>query len=147
MTGYLSVIPALFGSLGFLLFFNSDRRHMLMGSLNGALGWFVFLLVKNLGGDLFVCSLVGTLIATVASEILARTAKAPSTIYYISGIIPMVPGSNLYYMVEGFINGNKEQALFQGSALLWTILGMAVGVSAVLGILWTVRKIRQSRQG
>ena len=143
MTNYLTLIPAFFGSLGFLLFFSTDKKHPLMGSLNGALGWLVFLIIKDLGGSLFLCSLIGALVASIAPEILARVYKAPSTIFYIGGIVPMVPGSNLYYMVEAFFNGNMERAIAQGAALLWTILGMAVGAAVVLGVLWTIRRAKR----
>ena len=145
MTGYLTLIPAFFGSLGFLFLFNVKYKHLIGGAFNGAAAWLVFLLIKDIGGSLFVSSLAGTIVAAALAEILARTRKAPSTLFYIGGIVPMVPGSNLYYMVEAFMNSDMDKAAEQGLALIWTILGIAVGAAAVLGIIWTIRKVKQDK--
>lgn len=145
MTGYFTLIPAFFGSMGFLLLFNVKWRHLFIASLNGAAGWIVFLLIQQMGGSLFLSSLAGTLVASTIAEFLARARKAPSTVFYIGGIIPMVPGSNLYYMVEAFMSSDMVKAGEQGLALIWTMLGIAVGAATVLGIIWTIRKAKKDR--
>lgn len=146
MNSYLTIIPAFFGCLGFAMFFNMNKSHILISAVNGAFAWFVFVLFHRMGSSLFICSLAGTLAASIGSEVLARVKKAPSTIFYIPGIVPMVPGSNLYYMIEALMHEDMAEAGIQAYALLWTILGIAVGAAAVLGVIWTKRKISVYRR-
>ena len=41
------------------------------------------------------------------SHILARTLKAPVTIFLVPGILPLVPGGPIYRSVYYFINDNS----------------------------------------
>lgn len=41
---------------------------------------------------------------------------------------------------------DMAEAGIQAYALLWTILGIAVGAAAVLGVIWTKRKISVYRR-
>lgn len=138
---YLTILYAAIGSLGFSLFFHLGIRHVLPAVLDGVCGWIVFLLLYNEAAcPLFVCALAAAVFVSVAAEFLARALKAPSTIYYTIAIVPLVPGSNLYYLIEALIRENGEAALQQLYALCWTMLGIGTGAAAVLGVLWTWRR-------
>lgn len=61
-------------------------------------------LVFFLGTDL-IQYFIATVIIALYSEIMARIHKVPITVYLIAALIPLVPGSGIYYTMEHALTG------------------------------------------
>ena len=72
--------------------------------------------------------MIGSMVATIISEILARVLKSPTTVFLIPSIIPFVPGAMLFYMMYNLINGNIDKFNTYFSNLGLASLGIAVGI-------------------
>lgn len=142
MNPLLHVFYAALGSLGFCFFLHVDKRHFLPGTLNGAAAWALYLLTEHLGLPVFVCNLLAALMAAAAAEVLSRKLKAPAVIFYIPGIVPLVPGSALYYMMEALVQNDYALAGQKAFVLLWTLLGIGVGCAFVIAGIDIWRKLR-----
>jgi len=147
MISYITILYALIGSLGFALFFNIAKRHIIPATLNGTIGWAAYVIMNNVfHGTVFINALVAGLLIAILAENFARIFKAPSSIYHIIGLIPLVPGSNLYYLAEALLSENATRALEQLKALAWNMLGIGAGAAAVLGVIWMTRRIKAGRK-
>ena len=59
---------------------------------------------------------------------MARWRKAPANVYLIPGIVPLLPGSALYYAMEGAIYSDMEVFTQRGIDALLASLGIAGGI-------------------
>lgn len=146
MNSFLQVLYAAAGTLGFCLYFHIGREHLLPATLSGAVSWIVYLMLQSIWPHPFFCAFGSSLCAAAAAELLARKCKAPAVIFYIAGIIPLVPGSTLYYMMEAVVKGNYVLASEKGVSLIWTITGIGAGAALVIGLLETWYRLRGDRK-
>lgn len=134
----VKLIASFFGSAAFAVVFNSNKRLVVFGALNGLLTYFVYYAVFYFLESAFVAALLSTAIAAAFSEILARKKRAPSSVFLIPGVIPTVPGSNLYFFMRNMLEKNFTAALTELGIALSIALGIAsgtVGVSIIWGII------------
>ena len=97
MQELIQIFCATLGTLGFALLFRVRREHLLFATLGGALSWTAYLAVGFAGAGVFLSSLTGGVAVCLWSEMMARWRKAPANVYLIPGIVPLLPGSALYY--------------------------------------------------
>ena len=83
--------------------------------------------------NIFVACLFASVICTLYSEILARINKIPVTVVLIPSVIPLIPGSSLYYAMSSLVQRDLEDGWFYGKLTFQYALGIALGISLV----WT----------
>ncbi len=125
---FLPCLYSFLACIGFCIIFNIHGKIVFYASLGGALGWFVFFIFAVTGSEIiqYFCAMVAL---ALYSEIMARIHKVPATLYLIAGVIPLVPGSGIYYTMEYFLYGNTTQFL---SSFIHTL---AIAGSLAFGIL------------
>lgn len=146
MNPFLHILYAALGSLGFCFFLHVDKKHFLAGAVNGAAAWALYLLLERFGLHIFVCNVLAALLAAIFAEIFSRRFKAPAVVFYIPGIVPLVPGSTLYYMMEALVQTDYRLAGQKAFSLLWTLLGIGVGCAFVIAGIDIWRKLRSARK-
>jgi uncharacterized membrane protein YjjB (DUF3815 family) len=68
----------------------------------------------------------------VYAELLAHWMRSPTTLFVIPAIIPLVPGSSLYYAMSSAVQRDLTNAREYGSQTLELALAIAAGMSFVL---------------
>ena len=79
------------------------------------------------------------------TELLALFLKCPTTIFILTGLIPSVPGSSLFYMMQNLVLNNSKEALNQGIITIEVILGIVSGMlfaSVIMAIINANKKKR-----
>ena len=127
----VQLITAFMGALGFSLLFRLQKRHILFASIGGLLTWGVYLLVAHFLPNPFFPNLIASVFAVMLAEILARWRKCPATLFLIPFIIPLVPGSSLYYTMSYAVQSDVEMMSYHSHQLLISALAIAAGVSFV----------------
>lgn len=131
----LQLITAFLGSIGFSLLFGMRGKHLVPASLGGVLVWGLYLLLSVLihdGG--FMACLISAAAAVLYAELLAHLRKCPATIFVIPAILPLVPGSGLYYTMANAVRGNIAEAKLYGSQTITSALAIAAGISFVIAL-------------
>ena len=130
----LQIIMAFLGSLGFALMFNLRKRFLLESSLNGTICWIIFLVCQYYDLNIFVSSMLASILSAACAEVLERLHKTPSNQFLIIALMPLVPGGLLYKTMENFVQGSTEAAnQFLRTTMTYAI-GIAVGISLVYSI-------------
>ncbi len=138
----IQLFAALGGSVGYSLLFGLNRRYIAAASLGGMAGWGIYLLAEaGIGGVFFPC-LLASAFAALYSEMLARLYKAPSTLFFIPSVVPLVPGSALYYTISYAVRGSAAEA-WQSA---FTTLKFALAIASGFGFVLAFRELR-TRQG
>ncbi len=142
----IQLITGAVGSVGFAMIFRVRHRyfpHVLAGSI---ICWASYLAAANiLGGDeVFLPTLISGFTTAIFAEILARVCKAPSTVFFMTSIIPLVPGRPLFYFMQAIVSERySEASRFVMTAFL-TALGIALGMSAAWTLCDLSRKISRT---
>ena len=145
MNWAVQLITAFIGSLGFAILFHVRREFLFVASLGGLFSWGIYLAGIRFGFSIFLSCFMASAFSSFYAEMLARIKKAPAVMFFIPVVIPLVPGSNLYYTMLGI--GIKDMAMAKHNAIL-TIeyaLAIALGLSAMWAVLTILRRIRNER--
>lgn len=106
----VQVATACLGSLGFCILFHMRIPRLAPAALGGGLTWIVYLLCEPMFVSVFVPNLAAALFAAAYAELMARTQKAPTVIFFIAAAVPLIPGGGLFYTMESAVAG--DQAAF-----------------------------------
>lgn len=130
---FLPCLYSCLGCIGFCLLFNIRGKMIPLATIGGTLGWFVFMLFNNMHNTI-IQSFLAMLAVAAYSEIMARIYKMPVTVFLIVGLIPLVPGSNIYYTMEHCISGNIMEFMKTGLDTLAISGALALGILLVSSI-------------
>ena len=128
MTGIFEVITGFVGALGFGILFNVRGKRLLAASLGGLFSWALFLLLGYLFPDEAVRYFIVSVAVSAYCEVMARVMKTPTTTFLMTALIPLIPGSGLYYTMTNAVSGNMEAFTGRGMTTLSLALALALGV-------------------
>lgn len=142
---FLQIIYAFIVSLGFGVLFNVRDKNLFFAALGGAVGWFFYRLTLSLSSSSVLAMLIASISISVYAEIFSRVLKNPVTLFLVCSLIPLVPGSGMYYTVFEAVQGNIFESLNYGIETLSLAGVIAVGIILVstLSRLFQKLKIRK----
>ena len=132
----IQVLASFVGSFGFAVLYNLRGKKLCMAGISGMVSW-------NEMPSTFVANLAAAAVATIYAETMARILKTPVTVFLITGIIPLVPGGNLYYTMNYVLAKQWHLFYLYGQKTLLIAVAVAAGImtaSSVYGICASVWK-------
>lgn len=135
----IQVIGAFVAVIAVAIIFGVPKKFLIYSGLVGAVGWLVYLLIRNIGGNYIVSMFFAALVVAFISHSFARIFKTPVTLFLIAGILPLVPGVGMYRIVYNLLANNNSQAAFYFSETI-QIAGM---IALAIFIMDTIFKTFQ----
>lgn len=141
-TPFVQCIFSVIASAGFVIIFNIHGYGNLLCALGGGITWAAYCVVQALGGGELLCFFVATVVAAIFAEVMARIRKYPAISYLISSLLPLIPGSGIYYAAQQAVQGNSAGFVAHGTRTLAITGVMAVGILLVVTLtkLWCTRR-------
>ena len=138
----LSLLWAALAACGFALRFGLRTRDLVPTTACAVVGWIVFSAVSQASGPAHGY-FAAALVIGILAEILATRQKKPATIYIVTAIFPLVPGSGMYYTMLHSVRGDLWAAILSGYDTLSSAGAIAAGlaVSSALSRLVSLRTI------
>ncbi|WP_310605425.1 threonine/serine exporter family protein [Anaerosporobacter sp.] len=103
----IQIIGAFLGVVGMSVVIGVPKKLILYSGTVGAIGFWVYQMIQlNHASSSILQAFAATMVVSLISHIFARVLKAPGTIFLIPGIMPMVPGANMYRTAYYSIEGN-----------------------------------------
>ena len=109
MNEVLQTCMGMLGAVGFAVLFHVKGKKLIVAAVGGGLSWIVYLVVLERYGDKALGLLASTATVGLLAEILARVMKTPVTILLVPMLIPLIPGSDLYYTTSYLVRGQAEE--------------------------------------
>ena len=120
---------------------NVPRNKIVPASINGMLSWGLYLLMKDHIESVFYLLVVVASFTAAYSEVAAKIAKTPATVFLLPGLIPLIPGGFVYYAMLGLVQNQfdtmRQNALLAGQ---WAV-GIAAGICVVAVIRQIIRHL------
>lgn len=145
MTVLLEIIYSFIGSLCFGVIFNIKGKKLFFAALGGGISQTAYVCLGLVFESDITTYFFATIIIAVYSEIFARLQKSPATIFLVPAIIPLVPGSLVYYSMEKVILGDTPEFV---NLLLETLAiagALAMGILIVSSINKLLRVAKNKR--
>lgn len=133
----------------FCILFEVPIRLVPLGGVVGAICWFVYLLMINTGLGLYAANFIAAVTVAVLSDLLAMWLKNPAPMFFVPGILPIVPGSSLYYTVYNFAVGNhaEAQTYFVKAVNISVIIALSIFfVDSIFRLIWNASARKNSAE-
>lgn len=135
MTGFIQILMGFLGTLGFNILFNIRGKKLILATLGGLISWGVFLALAPLLPGESIRYLLSAATVTLYGEVLARVEKTPTTTFLVPSMIPLIPGSALYYTMNYALKKQWSSFAHQAFYTLQLALSLAVGIIAVTTVI------------
>lgn len=100
------LITCFIASVGFAILFNIHGPGALICAAGGALTWLTYRICQHVGIDDITANMIGAMVASMYSEIMARIRKYPAITYLVVSLFPLIPGAGVYYSVNYAVRGD-----------------------------------------
>lgn len=121
------------GTFGFCLIFHIDRKQLWVPTVGGGLCWALYLFLEGVMRlPLFPATFLTALLIGIYGDIMAHLRAVPTTVYFIPSCIPLIPGSNLYYMLTGMLAADYAAASKHAVRLVLYTVGIASGLAVTM---------------
>ena len=130
----IQIVASLIGTLAFGFLFNIRGKKLLFAAIGGMLSWLTFLLLGHVCPDEVLRYFLVSALITVYAEVLARLFKTPSTTFCIVSLVPLVPGSGLYYTMANALGGNTAGFVSKGLHTLELTAALSLGIVLVTAL-------------
>ena len=104
---------------------------VILSTVGGVLTYTAEYILLQKSENIFLVYFLSAGVTCIYSEIMARVNKTPVTVIMLPGIIPLVPGSLIYYSMRGLLENNYEM---YSSCLIEVLLSAGgIATAAALG--------------
>ena len=131
---------------GFMILFNVHGWGSLLCALGGVLTWTSYLLLRQLGFDIYGMNFFAAVVAAIYSETMARSRKYPVTSYLVISSIPLLPGAGIYYTMSIGLGGDVQAALHKGLETAGVAGSIAVAILLVSTVFRLITSLRSKRK-
>jgi len=130
-------------TLFFALIMKCTRKTIFYSAITGAIAYLVYYIIASKGYNTSAFFL-GTFVATIICELLARKFYKPATIFIFPAIITIVPGLGLYETMSYLVNSDISTGSLIGAKTILYIIIMAISMS-VASVLFLIFKDKNKR--
>lgn len=135
----IQVVVCAIACFGFSRLFGVPKRKIIFCALGASMTWGAYLLVYRVYPSIFAATMAASVFSGMYGQIIARIKKSPATIFSTICILPLLPGSALYYTMYGLITRNADLSYTKGVELGLICFGIVLGfmiVEVVNRFLW-----------
>ena len=129
MVFLIGCITSFIGTLGFSMIVKIRPKYLFFASVGGLLTYAAWFLCDFYGQGIFISNFVGAIAGAIYAEVLARVFKTPTIEFSLSSVIPLAPGSFLYYAISSFINNDYDNAF--DNMVKTLVIGFAIAAGMI----------------
>lgn len=129
----INLLCAFAGTLGFSILFNVHKKFHLYCGLAGMSGWLGYLLFIERTSPA-VATFFGALVVVLMSRAFSVWKRCPITVFLISGIFPLIPGSSIYYTAYYLVTNSLEMAAVKGVESIKIAFAIVAGIVFVVSV-------------
>lgn len=141
----VQLVMAALAALGFGLLFNLRSSLIPSACVGGVLSWGIYLAGGVFIEGIFIPCLIASAFSALYAETLARRYHAPTAIFFIIIMIPLIPGRGLYLTMDSVVRGDWPMTYEFAMLTLQFAAGIAIGLAAVWAATEIMRKVKANR--
>ena len=131
--------------LGIAVIFDVPPKKMLWAMIGSVISCVIMLIGDKYGLDPLITNMLATALPCVYCEIMARVLKTPTTVFMIPSLLPLVPGSRLYYTMFYLFSGEQQLFMDNMLAAVKICTGIALAIIVVTGAVRWIEAAKRQR--
>ena len=141
-------IGCFIGCIGFSVYFNIHGPGILVCAVGGILTWSTYLMALELGVGLVYANLIGGIVSSAYSEIMARVRHFPAISYLVVSLFPLLPGAGIYYTMAYAVENEMTSFAAKGYQTAAIAGALALGILLVSTAfrIWSNYKMKKQTQ-
>ena len=143
----IALVASFFGAIGYACTFNTGSKRLIATGFGGLIGWAAYLLTGYFMFSEPMKYFIAAIVINIYAEIMAVKEKAPSTVFLVSAIMPLVPGGMLYRTMRFAVTNEWGDFGKLGVETLSIALALALGMLIANSVIKSMRKRRRKRLG
>ncbi|MDD3218257.1 MAG: threonine/serine exporter family protein [Lachnospiraceae bacterium] len=141
---WIQLIAGTVGAIGFGLVFGLRMKYIPVAALGGFICWAVYLAGVNFVAEgIFWPTVLSAAVTTLFSELCARVLHIPATAIYTPAVVPLIPGSTLFYTMNAIVQNDWMEARRMAVVTIQYALGIAIGMSLVYALFTMIKRSRK----
>ena len=141
----IQMVMGCIGAVGFAVVFNVRRDSLRIIAAASALSWLGYSICMLCGTGVFWAFFCGTAVAALISEILARIVRVPVLMLLVPILIPLIPGSDLYHMMNSLVRGRGTDTMHYARLLVLEAGAIALGIICVASVTGILMGLKQRK--
>ena len=126
----IQILAGFVGSIGFAVLFNIRGKKLLVTAAGGLLSWLLFVILsKGITNEPVIYFIIAGVVS-ICAEVMARVLKTPTATFITTSLIPLIPGSSLYYTMAYALEQNADMFLRKAMYTLQMASALALGIIA-----------------
>ncbi len=134
-TYFLEILYSFIGSFCFAIIFNIRIKKSFFAGIGGAVSQSGYIICTLFLGNEFAAYFLATIATALYAEMMARILKAPATVFLVPSIIPLVPGSLMYYSMEYLVTNQRQESLDMVLRAVTIASSLAMGILIVSSLI------------
>lgn len=126
---------------------DASREDLPVNALLGAICYGAYLYTVRLSGNPMIATFLASLLISFLSIYLTRKRRKPLQIFLVAGIIPLLPGLNIFKMVLGFVEQNFGEVLNNANMALQILSVIVVSLVAASSVTKMLKFFRLAPGG
>ena len=147
ITVIIALTASFFGSVGYACTFNTGGKRLIGAGFGGFIGWAAYLTAGYFMFSEPMKYFIAAIVINIYAEIMAVSQKAPSTVFLVSAIMPLVPGGMLYRTMRFAVTKRWGDFGKLGVETISIALALALGMLIANSVIKSMRKRRRRRLG
>lgn len=143
----IQIIAGTVGTLGFTVLFNIRSKRLIFTVLGGFLSWTLFVVFSKFMESESLNYFLVAFIMTAYAEIVAMIIKSPTTIFITTTLVPLIPGSSLYYTMANAFAENRTGFVEKGIHTLSLAAALALGIIIATAITKIIKDFLRRKKG
>lgn len=137
------IIQILFGFLGSFAFgflYNIRGKKLMFSGLGSLIAVGSYVLLAEVIENTAICYFIVAAMISIYAEMMARVLKSPTTTFIPLALIPLVPGSALYYTMANVFDADWNSFFGNAKYTMSLTVALALGVVMVNAIIKMINK-------
>lgn len=122
------LLTSFVAAAGFSVLFNAPRQVLIQCGLIGMLGWISYYMLVLQKIDALPATVLAAILVGLLSQLCAQIFKKPIIIFYVAGIIPLVPGGLAYNAMREFVGNNYIGGVELSAKVMLISGGISLGL-------------------
>jgi uncharacterized membrane protein YjjB (DUF3815 family) len=124
----IRLVMSFMATVAFAVIYNVPKRALIPAGLVGTSALLIRLEAERYALSPVAGVFLGAFFVSVASEVLARMQKMPGTVFIVSGILMLVPGTSALATMRAFVSGDYLTGIANATQTLLMAGGVAAGL-------------------
>lgn len=117
-----------FSTMAFGVLSNIPHRALLASGLTGGCGWLIYYYLNVNYDSIALANFIAAFVIGGFSILFSKKQKIPMIIFYIPGLVPLVPGGPAYEAVRAFVENQPDFGFQKIMVVATTAVSIAGGL-------------------